>query len=93
MTTISAYTPPLVIAPRTPASGVSPVATVNRSPDIPASTSVTLGQQTANVLTYSPDTIAANAAGQAQEPDALSSLMSDNIRASSLTGQFKGLAA
>ncbi|MGE4435099.1 hypothetical protein [Achromobacter sp.] len=93
MTTISAYTPPLVIAPRTPASGVSPVATVNRSPDIPASTSVTLGQQAANVLTYSPDTIAANAAGQAQEPDALSSLMSDNIRASSLTGQFKGLAA
>lgn len=93
MTTISAYTPPLVIAPRTPATGVSPVTTVNRSPDLPASTSVTLGRQPANVLTYSPDTIAANAAGQAQEPDALSSLMSDNIRASSLTGQFKGLAA
>ncbi|WP_456910875.1 hypothetical protein, partial [Flavobacterium sp. 3-210] len=68
---------------------VSRVTTVNRSPDIPASTSVTLGQP-ANVLTYSPESVAA---GQVQEPDALSSLMSDNVRASSLTGQFKGLAA
>ncbi|MCZ8389685.1 hypothetical protein [Achromobacter xylosoxidans] len=94
MTTISAYTPPLVIAPQAPATGVSRVTTVNRSPDIPASTSVTLGQPAANVLTYSPDTVSANAAAaQAQEPDALSSLMSDNVRASSLTGQFKGLAA
>ncbi|MGK8837615.1 hypothetical protein ACRS9B_19230 [Achromobacter xylosoxidans] len=53
MTTISSYTPPLVIAPQAPATGVSRVTTVNRSPDIPASTSVTLGQP-ANVLTYSP---------------------------------------
>ncbi|MCM2572444.1 hypothetical protein ACOTEY_06160 [Achromobacter xylosoxidans] len=89
MTTISSYTPPLVIAPQAPATGVSRVTTVNRSPDIPASTSVTLGQP-ANVLTYSPESVAA---GQVQEPDALSSLMSDNVRAASLTGQFKGLAA
>ncbi|MFY1846057.1 hypothetical protein [Achromobacter dolens] len=50
MTTISSYTPPLVIAPQAPAPGVSRVTTVNRSPDIPASTSVALGQPT-NVLT------------------------------------------
>ncbi|MGE8659186.1 MAG: hypothetical protein ACN6O8_20775 [Achromobacter sp.] len=92
MTTISASAPLLVIAPQAPATGVSRVATVNRAPDLPASTSVTLGQA-ATMLTYSPGTVAANAAGQAQEPDALSSLMSDNVRAASLTGQFKGLAA
>lgn len=88
MTTISPSLPPLVIAPQAPASGVSRVANVNRSPEPPASTTVTLGQ-TANVLTYSPN---GNAANPVQEPDALSSLMSDNVRSSSLTGQFKGLA-
>lgn len=71
MTTISSYTPPLVIAPQAPATGVSRVTTVNRSPDIPASTSVTLGQP-ANVLTYSPESVAA---GQVQAPDALLSLI------------------
>lgn len=90
MTTISSSLPPLVIAPQAPASGVSRVTNVNRSPEPPASTSVTLGQQSTGVLTYSPNTLSAN---PVQEPDALSSLMSDNVRSSSLTGQFKGLAA
>ncbi len=89
MTTISSSLPPLLIAPQAPASSTSRVTQVNRSPEPPASTTVTLGQ-TANVLTYSPN---GNAANPVQEPDALSSLMSDNVRSSSLTGQFKGLAA
>lgn len=89
MTTISSSLPPLVIAPQAPANGASRVTNVNRSPEPPASTTVTLGQ-TANVLTYSPN---GNATNPVQEPDALSSLMSDNVRSSSLTGQFKGLAA
>ena len=54
MTKTFVYTPPLVIAPQALAVGVSRVTAVNRGPDIPASTSVTLGQQAANVLTYSP---------------------------------------
>ena len=89
MTTISASLPPVVIAPQTPSPAASRVTQVNRTADVPASTSVTLGQ-TSTVLTYSPNTISAN---PVQAPDTLSPLMSDNVRSSSLTGQFKGLAA
>jgi hypothetical protein len=90
MTTISASLPPLVIAPTAPASAASRVTNVNRSAEPPASTSVTLGQQSTAPLTYSPNTISAN---PVQAPDTLSPLLSDNVRSSSLTGQFKGLAA